>query len=341
MRAAALLLCFFLVALSSSADAPDAPRSYLLRDPELTILTPEDVKARPPAFAFPPGERLEYSVRYFGVPIGTIWLEVARYMEKQGVRMAHLVAGARTNDFFSAIYPIDDVSEAWFDIDRLVTLKTRTHTRHGRRREVWEEVVFDWETHFVHVHEERRHRGTLRQVAFDFGPFAHDTFDLFYALRSLPLEPGYSARLPVYANRKIYAFHVDVNRRERVSSKVLGEVEAVVLRPYDVLDGKPARDGDGEVWVLDTPRRVPLRVIGWFRTTDHFRVGSVRAELMSHRGGTPGWPEPPHPRIQERPWPKPTHDGRPRWKPPKAVKKARKKAGIRPVNRKIPLEQAL
>jgi hypothetical protein len=339
VRRLAWTLTLLLLVRAAPAAAPDGPRDYLLDEPGLSTLTARQAAARPGRFAFPPGERLVYAVRYLGVPIGHVWLEVARWIERDGRRLAHLVAGAETNDFWSAIYPIRDVSEAWVDVDRLITVRTRTHTRHGRTREVWEQVDFDWATHYVHIHEEKRHRDRLRRIAFDFGPFVHDTFDLFYALRALPLEPGFAARLPVYANRKVYAFHVDVVRRERTDTDLFGEVPALVLQPYDVLDGKPAGGGEGEVWVREGPRRVPLRVVGWFRTTDHFRVGGVVAELVDYRERTAGWPEPPTPRHEPRPWPEPTEDGRPRWEPPEAVRAARRAAGVEPLDRKWSLSE--
>jgi len=312
---------------------------YLLDEPGLVEIGPEAWAEDPGVFDFLPGERLDYDVRYLGIPIGRVWLEVARFVERDGRRLAHLRAGARTNDFWSALYRVDDVSEAWVDLDRGVTVRTRTHTLHGRRREVWEQVDFDWRTHFVHVREERRHSGRWIEEAFDFGPFVHDTFDLFYAVRSMPLEPGFSARLPVYANRKIYGFHVEVVRREAWEGELFGETEAVVLKPFDLLDGEPTGNGAGEVWVRAGGRHVPLRLVGWFITTDRFRVGGIRADLVSQRARRPGWPEPPTPRYRPRPAARPTEDGRPRWEPPPEVIEARRRHDVHPVERKGALRE--
>jgi hypothetical protein len=330
-----------LAALALLAPAPaglGADRTgWLLDEPGLVPITPEQWAADPGAFDFLPGERLDFQVRYLGLPIGRVWLEVVRFVERDGMRLAHLAAGARTNRFWSALYRVDDVSEAWVDLDRGVTVRTRTHTRHGRRREVWEQVDFDWATHFVFVHEERRHSNRLREVAFDFGPFVHDTFDLFYAVRSLPLDPGFSARLPVYANRKIYAFHVEVVRREPWAGEVSDSDEAVVLRPYDLLDGEPTGNGAGEIWVSADGRHLPLRLVGWFITTDRFRVGGIRADLVAHRERLEGWPEPPRPHYRPRPPAEPTEDGRPRWDPPPRVREARRQHHVEPIDRKSPL----
>ena len=335
-RLAAAVLALGL-AWPTPAGTEAATQGLLLDEPGLVEITPAEWAERPGIFDFLPGERLDYAVRYLGIPIGHVWLEVARFVERDGTRLAHLRAGARTNDFWSALYQIDDVSEAWVDLDRGVTVRTRTHTHHGRRHEVWEQVDFDWETHYIHVHEEKRHRNRLREVAFDFGPFVHDTFDLFYTVRTLPLELGFSARLPVYANQRIYAFHVEVVRRERIEHPLLGAGEAVVLRPYDLLDGEPTGNGAGEIWVRGDGRHVPLRLAGWFRTTEHFRVGGIRAELVALRERLPGWPEPPALQYRPRPAAEPTEDGRPRWDPPAEVRAARRRTDVKPVDRKSAL----
>ena len=332
-RAAATLLVLAFLWPAAAGTGDEAP-GYLLDEPGLSVIDAEAWTARPGVFDFLPGERLDYDVRYLGVPIGRVWLEVARFVERDGVRLAHLTAGARTNGFWDTFYRIDDISEAWVDLDRGVTVRTRTHTHHGRRHEVFEQVDFDWETHFLHVREEKRHRDTVREVSFDFGAFVHDTFDLFYAIRSLPLEPGFAVQMPVYANRKVYAFHVEVMRREEWNDSILGPGDAYVIRPHDLLDGEPTGNGAGEVWVRADGRHAPLRLVGWFQTTNRFRVAGIRAELVGHRERLPGWPAPPKLRYLPRPSAKPTEDGRPRWDPPPPVLEARKRLRVRPIDRK-------
>lgn len=332
---AALLLATALVSPTLDAEAPSA---FLLDEPGTVEISPEAWSANPGRFDFLPGERLDFAIRYLGVPIGRVWLEVARFVEWEGRRVAHLVAGAKTNAFWSTFYRIDDRSEAFVDLDRAVTLRTRTHTLHGRRHEVFEQIDFDWETHFVHIREEKRHRSRLREEAFDFGPFVHDPFDLFYVLRSLPLGLETSARFPVYANRKIYAFHVDVIRKETLEDGPLGPGEVFVLRPYDLLDGEPAGSGAGEVFVRDDARRLPVRLVGWFRTTSHFRVAGIRADLVAYRERLPGWPAPPPLRPRrDPPVIEPSEDGRPQWTPPAAVREARERRGTAPYHRKTDL----
>lgn len=327
-----------LVALSAVSDFPDrlpaelvSPPGYLLRAPDLRELGPEDFAERRARFAFPVGERLVYRVRYFGVEVGHATIEVARFVEVGGRRYAHLVATARTNEFWSSLFRVDDRSEAFVDLDDGHVVRSRTRTRHGRK-ESREEIRYDWDTHFVRVRKVKVQRARVRDTAFDFGPYVHDVFDAFYALRRAPFEPGFEVELPVYASRKIHGFRVRAERRRRISVEALGPepVGALELRPWDTLDGEPYEAGDGRVYVLDGESRVPLRLSGWFRLASFIRIGGVSAELVSWERGEPGWPPP-----QPRPWHPPpiapdSVEGRPRWDPPPPVEAARARLGIEP-----------
>jgi hypothetical protein len=333
------------LALGAAAAFPDAypaalrePPGYLLQDAGQRELRPEDLAERPAAFPFPLGERLVYEVRYFGVPVGPATIEVARFVEQDGRRYAHLVATAHTNEFWSKLFLVDDRTEALVDLDTGRVARSRTRTLHGGR-EAREEVRYDWDTHYVHVRKAKVHRGKVRDVAFDFGPFVHDVFDAFYALRRVPFREGLEVELPVYASRKIHGFHVRTAGRTQVAAAALGPapVAAFELRPYDTIDGKPYAVGDGRVYVLEAAERVPLRLEGWFRWASWLDIGGVSAELLAWQRGREGWPA-----AAPTPWQPPpvapaSVEGRPLWDPPPAVAAARARTGIEPHDRDFAL----
>src|SRR5262245_53549115 len=113
-----------LAALAGPGTFPDAyppelqaPPGWLLQAPGLRELGAEDLRVRPSAFPFALGERLVYQVRYFGVEVGFAAIEVARFVELGGRRYAHLVGTARTNEFWTRLFRVDDRTEAWVDLD--------------------------------------------------------------------------------------------------------------------------------------------------------------------------------------------------------------------------------
>jgi hypothetical protein len=310
-------------------DAPAALRAeaWLLDEPGLRELAPADVAARPARFPFPVGERLEYAVSWHGVPAGRVAIEIARFVARGDERWAHVVATADTNPLFSVVYPLHDRSEAWIDLDSCATVRTRAvELRPGKHYD--ESVDYDWRTHFLHARLDKLHKRERRDLFFDFGPFAHDTSDVVFALRAQPLAPGFSIGLPTYANRRLFELRIDVAAGPRIETAPFGAVDTLAVRPSTRVDGAVIGAGEGVVLVAG-PARVPVRLDGWIRTTvGATRLGGLRAELVGYTPSAPGWPAADAPALAvDAPMP-PTRKGVPIWDPPAAVRAARDAAGV-------------
>jgi hypothetical protein len=322
------------LAVPARADEP-----WLLDDPALRVLTPADLAERPARFPFPVGERLVYDVTWFGVPAGTAEIEIARFVALGDFRYAHVVARAASNAVFSWVYPVRDRSEAWIDLDRFVTVRTRaTQERPGKRYD--ESVHYDWDTHLLHARLDKLHKGQRRELTLDFGPYAHDTSDAVYRLRASPIAAGRSFSLPTWADRKLFELRIDVEAGKVLEVTPLGgRVGTLAVRPSTFLDGAPYAAGEGVVWVAG-PTRIPVRLQGWIRTTEHaFLVRGLRATLVSYTAAAPGWPQ-----IVAPPALTPdggdtvvTRAGAPVWTPPAAVREARARSGqsVRDVRSRI------
>lgn len=340
-RDALRLLLVGAVATGFAAPAR-AAEPWLLDDPALRVLTPADVAARPPRFPFPVGERLVYDVTWFGVPAGRAEIEIARFVALGDARYAHVVARAASNAVFSWVVPVRDRSEAWIDLDRFVTVRTRaTQERPGKRYD--ESVRYDWDTHFLHARLDKLHKGQRRELTLDFGPHAHDTSDAFYRLRALPIAAGRSFALPTWADRKLFDLRIDVTAGKTAGVRPLGgRVETLAVRPSTFLDGVAFAAGEGVVLVAG-PTRVPVRLEGWIRTTEHaFLVGGLRATLVDYVAAAPGWPriDVPLGLMQDCGAMTPTQEGVPVWTPPPGVRAARARSaeGVRDVQSQIPTQ---
>ncbi len=320
----------------AGARAPGGAGAALLRDPPgAREIDPAELHARPAPFAAPVGERLVYVFRYWGVPLGTTSLEVARYLEHRGRRLAHVVATARTYAAFDWLYRIDDRAEAWIDIDALRTVESRSWMEHRHRR-IYEEIHYDWERHWVRVVRERRHSGRGRELVLDAGPFVHDPLGLAYTARSTPGLGDGVVELPVYADKKLRGLRLTPVETRTLDSAALGPVRALALHPEARLDGKPRGDeGHGLLWVAADATRLPLRLTGWFRGSDTFRIGGLVAELVEYTPHAPGWEGIAGPATNTQAHPAPrsgaaTEAGVAIWSPPAAVNAARRAAGPRP-----------
>jgi hypothetical protein len=313
----------------------EAPPGLLLQFPGLRELSPSDLAADPGRFPFPVGERLVYAVRYFGIDVGPATLEVARFVAWRGHRYAHLVATARTNEFWSAFYRVDDRSEAFVDLDTGRIARSRTRLLHGKG-ETREEIQYDWDTHFLHVRKVKLHKEILRELALDFGPFVFDVFDSFYALREVPFREGLEVEIPIYASNQIHGLRVKTTGRRNAAVAVLGSAPQPVfeLHPVDTVDGKAEEAGNGRVLVLADASHVPVRLDGWFRWTRFVQIGGVSAELVQWERGRPEWPAARPPPWQAPPVAAASVDGRPQWDPPPGVRAARKRTGVVPFERR-------
>jgi len=317
-----------LVLLAPFGVAPDVqdggapPPGPLFDDPGLRTLSDAEV-AELGALPLPLGERVVYGVSYYGIPVGEASLEVARVVAAGERRLLHCVAIARTNDFFSSLYRIHDRHEALVDAADGHVVHTRTRTLH-RGHEAHEEVRFDWQTHFVLEREVEFQKGREFRTDFDFGPFVYDVFDAFYALRATPGRPGFEVTLPVYASVKVRSFDVRVGERRPFVTPLLGEVEVLEVRPREPLDSE---SGSGVVLALADAGHLPVRLSGWFRASERFRVGGMTAELTAYRPARVPWPP------DGRSWSPPPavevgSEGRPSWDPPAEVIAARVEAGV-------------
>jgi hypothetical protein len=303
------------------------------------VLAPADLAERPPRFPFPVGERLDYAISWFGLPAGTAAIEVARFIEVDGRRYAHVVATAATNPVFSLLYEVDDRTEAWIDLDRFVTVRTLASERHGGSR-FEEEVRYDWSTHFLHARLDKLSQGRRRELDFDFGPFARDTSDLFYLLRALPIAPSYRARVATYANRRVFEFRIDVGAARQVQTGAFGATRALAVHPSAWMDGRPYAAGDGVVWVAGEAR-VPVRLDGWIRTAEStFLVQGLRLVLTRYVASAPGWSPPRDLALAPEGDVPTTVHGVPQWTPPDAVLAARRAAGVAPRDVRGPLPEA-
>jgi Protein of unknown function (DUF3108) len=324
---------FALAALVLALAAASPPRAradvWLLDDPCLRELTPADLVAHPARFPFPVGERLEYAVSWHGVPAGRAVIEIARFVARDDERYAHVVGTADTNPLFSLLYPLHDRSEAWIDLDSGVTVRTRA-VELRRAKHFDESVVYDWRTHFLHARLDKLHKGERREVDFDFGPFAHDTSDVLFALRAQPLAPGFAIGLPTYADRRLFELRIDVVAGPRVETTPFGATDTLEVHPSTWIDGVQHGAGAGVVLVAGAAR-VPLRLDGWIQTTENpQQLSGLRAELVRYTASAPGWRPAEAPALPVAASMPPTHEGVPVWDPPVSVREARTAAGVAP-----------
>jgi hypothetical protein len=224
-----------------------------------------------PADAAPAGqkipERLEYSLSWAGVPVGTAVQEI---VEDGDVR--RIVSTARSNDWLSTFYPVDDRTESILEKGSSFPGRTRSFKmlfKEGSR-------VRDREISFDPSRKNARYHDRVSGEKLSI-PIDADTFDIygsFYHVRHQPLEPGGSFYVNVLDGRKQHRIEVRVLRRERVKVPA-GEFNTIVIEPVVKPEGVFEGKRGAYIWLTDDPRRIPVKA------QTLVRVGSVTAVLTA------------------------------------------------------------
>ena len=95
-----------------------------------------------PNQAFRPGEKLSFSVEYFGIAAGFATLAVYKGPEMYGRPTYHLKATARTHPAFEWVFKVRDRIESYFDARGLFSWRYEKHIREGSYSND-SEIVYD------------------------------------------------------------------------------------------------------------------------------------------------------------------------------------------------------
>lgn len=213
-------------------------------------------------------EKLTYDLTWTGIKAGTAIQEYVA--EKDTIR---IVSTARSADWISAFFPVEDQVISILtrppDGSLGLPLNFRMKISEGKTRRD-REIIFD------------AGRGRARYVdhmkgeklELEIPGRTYDTYSGFHYLRRLPLQPGKSVYVNILDNKKLWNVEVEVLKKEKISSPVLGEVNTILIKPLMKSDGFFERKGEIYVWLTDDWRRVPVKM------KTKVRIGSVTATLV-------------------------------------------------------------
>src|SRR3989442_7222608 len=133
----------------------------------------------PPSAHFKVGERLTYALNWGIVSAGNAVLEVAERQTLAGRPVVKLVHTARSNEFISAFYPVNNRVESLLDEEAGYPHRVFFKRREGRRKNDIE-VVFDQNAHRATGTKD----GTTETM--EVPPGGQDTLSVVYFARTLP-----------------------------------------------------------------------------------------------------------------------------------------------------------
>lgn len=210
-------------------------------------------------------EKLTYNLSWTGIPVGKAEQEIS----DQGDTVK-IVSAARSNDWLSTFYPVEDRTESVLD---------KVGPFPGRSRNF--KMLFK-EGRRVRDREIRFHPQEMNALFLDHIngeqvriPLEGETFDIyssFYYVRHQPLEPGRSLYINVLDGKTPRRVEIRVLRRERVKVPA-GEFDTLVIEPMVAPEGVFEGKRGVCIWLTDDDRRIPVKA------QTKVTVGSVTAVL--------------------------------------------------------------
>ena len=139
-------------------------------------------------------------------------------------------------------------------------------------------ITFDYPNHRADYLERDRTKNTvLLARETEIPSCTHDIAGALFFLRTLNLEPGQSAQLPLTDGKKSVIAKVEAQQREEIKTNAgtfkTIRYEANVFN--NVLYRRPAHL---YVWITDDPRRLPVQI----RVRMQLTIGTITLQLEKH-----------------------------------------------------------
>ena len=200
---------------------------------------------------FTVGERLTYSLSWGKIPAGTAVLEVSGRQTLSGSSVIKLLHTARSNDFISAFYPVNNRVESLVDEQAMIPYRLIFKRREGKRKNDIE-VLFDQTAHRATVTKD----GQTETVPVP--PRVQDSLSCLYLFRTLSAAKiGSSTEIDVHHDNKNYHLQLRIEGYERVKGP-LGEFDTVRVLAVMPFKGLFLNEGNIRVWLTNDAARIPV-----------------------------------------------------------------------------------
>jgi hypothetical protein len=220
----------------------------------------------------PARETLSYSIEWRLITAGKATVQWA-YTSGDGEQI-HL--HVESVGLVSKLFKVDDNYIASLGPSLCAQSVQLTSQEGSRERET--KITFEYADHRADYLERDRARNTvLLARETEIPACVHDIVGGLYFLRTLNLEPGQSALIPVSDGKKSVVAKVEAQQREEVKTPA-GVFKTICYEAYvfnNVLFRRPAHL---YVWLTDDRRRLPVQI----RVRMQLAIGTITLQLEKH-----------------------------------------------------------
>ena len=194
------------------------------------------------------GERLTYNVSFTGISAGQASLEIVNDAEINNHHQLHVRFIAKSTFPFSAIYTINDQIDTWLDSKYLYTKKLTKKIREGNYQKDLSTII-DYNQSIAITNGDT--------IIID--QFLHDSYSLFYYLRTIPLNIGETIDFTAFDGKKITPFQVITKTKETIYT-MARTFPCLVVKPFREGTTLLKNKGDMTIWFSDDKNRLPVQI---------------------------------------------------------------------------------
>lgn len=223
------------------------------------------VSIAPPLATVPVGEELEYSISWWGIPVGTALLTTSAPDKNGWVKLSFR---ADSNWYLATLYPVHVRLTSWIDPKSVSPRRFESYLK--RQWRVHQSVILFDPEKGTSLHE----LSEQKEVAVPITPATQDGLSMIYYARTIPLQLGKTVPLEISADGKNWALNGTVLQAGIVKigdagywPALEGQVELAYPVPF-------FHGANAHVWFSADEERIPLLAKIWSR------IGPVSVVLV-------------------------------------------------------------
>jgi hypothetical protein len=238
----------------------------------LSLLLVSIPLAFPQSNVLPAHESLTYSIEWRLITAGRAVVDWA----VTGNDTAQIKVKVDSSGLVSKLFKVDDSYIANLGAGLCGQSVHLSALEGSRSRET--KITFDYSNHRADYLERDRLKNTvLLARETDIPPCVHEITGGLYFLRTLNLEPGQSAQVPLTDGKRSAVAKVEAQQREEIKTAA-GTFKTIRYEAYvfdNVLYRRPAHL---YVWLTDDARKLPVQI----RVRMQLTIGTITLQLEKH-----------------------------------------------------------
>ncbi len=205
-------------------------------------------------FAFQPGEKLTFEIKYGIISAGEATLSIEESTYNDSIEVFRIQSKARTNSFFDRIYKVRDQLESIWRKRDLVALRFTKKLQEGSYRQHRIHFYYPEQNFTIYTKFGKRKTSEERM---EINANTQDIFSAFYYYRLQDFSVGDTLVINVTADGRNYPAKVVAHRVETIET-IFGDTECIVVEP--ILEGEAIFKQTGEIyiWLTNDEHKIPV-----------------------------------------------------------------------------------